>query len=109
MIEKRHWLVRLFILLFSVSVSVSVLPSNIINVHGLFGEVNTSVVTEDTEQATEEISVRRTQKAKQTKGINIFNSWFELAERIVCICFGVYCIRLPRGDTIITLKVRMDN
>ena len=37
--EKKQWLIRLFIILFSVSVSVAVLPCGIINTCGLFGEM----------------------------------------------------------------------
>ena len=45
--NKKRWLLRLFILLFSVSVSATVLPSGIVNVYGLFGEITSSAVTED--------------------------------------------------------------
>ena len=43
--EKKQWLIRLFIILFSVSVSVAVLPCGIINTHGLFGEITSSTIT----------------------------------------------------------------
>lgn len=45
--KKKRWLIRLFILLFSTSVSVAVLPIGIVNVYGLFGEITASSVTED--------------------------------------------------------------
>lgn len=45
--EKKQWLIRLFIILFSVSVSVAVLPFGIINAHGLFGEITSSTITND--------------------------------------------------------------
>ena len=45
--EKKQWLIRLFIILFSVSVSVAVLPCGIINTHGLFGEITSSTITND--------------------------------------------------------------
>lgn len=47
--EKKQWLIRLFIILFSVSVSVAVLPCGIINTHGLFGEITSSTITSDDE------------------------------------------------------------
>lgn len=48
--KKKYWIIRLFFVLFTISVSVAILPCGIINVHGLFGEVTTYVVVEDKEQ-----------------------------------------------------------
>lgn len=48
--KKKYWIIRLFFVLFSMSVSIAILPCGIINVHGLFGEVITSIVVEDKEQ-----------------------------------------------------------
>lgn len=48
--KKKYWILRLFFVLFTMSVSVAILPCGIINVHGLFGEVTTYVVVEDIEQ-----------------------------------------------------------
>ena len=45
--KKNRWLIRLFILLFSTSVSVAVLPICIVNVYGLFGEITASSVTRE--------------------------------------------------------------
>ncbi|MCR4998195.1 MAG: hypothetical protein K6A61_12965 [Butyrivibrio sp.] len=106
--KKKRWLIRLFILLFSTSVSVAVLPIGIVNVYGLFGEITASSVTEDKDS--EIVNERRIYElAKQAKGINIYNIWFEVRVYILCIVFIAYMIRLPRGDTIVSLKVRMDD
>lgn len=43
--DKKQWLIRLFIIRFSVSVVV--LPCGIINIHGLFGEITSSTITDD--------------------------------------------------------------
>lgn len=46
---KKQWIIGLFIFLFSVSVSIMVLPCELINAHGLFGEIISSTVTSDEE------------------------------------------------------------
>ena len=53
--KKKQLLLRLFILLFSVSVSATVLPSGIVNVYGLFGEITSSAATEDRESPSSEL------------------------------------------------------
>ena len=100
--EKKQWLIRLFIILFSVSVSVAVLPCGIINTHGLFGEITSSTITSDDDNSSFQES-RVLENRKQIKGINIYNIWFEV------LIYIQYIFRLPREDTIITFKVRMDN
>lgn len=106
--KKKRWLLRLFILLFSISVSSTVLPSGIVNVYGLFGEITSSSVTEDKDS--EIVDERQINElAKQVKGINIYNIWFEVWVCIICMIFIAYMIRLPSGDTIVSLKVRMDD
>ena len=106
--NKKRWLLRLFILLFSVSVSATVLPSGIVNVYGLFGEITSSAVTE--EKDSEIVDERQIYElAKKVKGINVYNIWFEVWICIICMIFIAYMIRLPRGDTMVSLKVRMDD
>ena len=46
---------------------------------------------------------------KQIKGINIYNILFEVLICVICMIYIQYMFRLPREDTIITFKVRMDN
>jgi hypothetical protein len=106
--NKKQWLIRLLILLFTVSVSTTAIPCGIINIIGLFGEVKSSTVTEDKE--TEKANVRWVfVKRQQTKGETIYNIWYEVWVCIICMIFIFYVFRLPREDTIVTLKVRMDN
>jgi len=107
--EKKYWIIRLFFVLFSMSVSIAILPCGIINVHGLFGEVITSIVVEDKEQEISNLKAIDIEKVQKAKGLNIFNMWFELLITVVCIRFWANLVKLPRGDTIVTLKVRMDN
>lgn len=107
--KKRHWAIRLFLVFFTISVSVAVIPCGMINVHGLFGEIVTSTAAEDKEQETVHIKSINHGKIQTVKGVNIFNSWFEVLMAVVCIRFYINLIKLPRGDTIVTLKIRMDN
>lgn len=105
--KKKQLLTRLFILLFSISISVAVIPCGLINIYGLFGEVKAQMITQDDEN--EIIERHIANKVEKLKGINIFNKWYELWIMVVCLVFIVYCSRLPRRDTIVTLKVRMDD
>lgn len=107
--KRKYWLVRLFTVLFTISVSVTVVPCGIVNVHGLFGEIKSSVITEDKDQMIEKTTSRQSLNIQKVKGINFFNIWFELLPLLICLCFALYLIKLPREDTIVTLKVRMDN
>lgn len=107
--KKKYWIIRLFFVLFSMSTSIAILPCEIINVHGLFGEVITSVVIEDKEQEISNLKAIDVKKVQTAKGLNIFNMWFEILITVVCISFCANLIKLPRGDTIVTLKVRMDH
>lgn len=106
--EKKQWIIRLFIILFSISVSVTVLPCGIINIHGLFGEVTTFTVTNDEDKSYFQES-HVFENRKQITGINIYNIWFEIWICIIFMIYIQYMFRLPREDTIITFKVRMDN
>ena len=107
--KRKNWLVRLLILLFTLSVSVTVVPCGSINVYGLFGDIRTSVVTEDADRTIENITSNRLHRFQKVKGTNIFNIWFELLPLVTFICLIEHTLKLPREDTIITLKVRLDN
>lgn len=107
--RKKYWILRLFFVLFTMAVSVAILPCGTINVHGLFGEVTTHVIVEDKEQDIISIKDVGYKKVQTVKGINILNIWFELLITVVYISFCANLIKLPRGDTIVTLKVRMDD
>lgn len=106
--DKKYWFIRLFIILFSISVSAAVIPCGIINTHGLFGEITASTVTNDEDKSSfQESNVF--ENSKQIKGINIYNTWFEIWICVICMIYIQYMFRLPREDTIITFHVRMDH
>lgn len=108
MSKGRQLFLRLFVLSFAVSVSITVIPCSIINIHGLFGEVKASTVVKDSEsfEILEEQVYREYYKYK---GMNSINVWYELWISIACMIFILYMSRLPRVNTIVTLKVRMDD
>lgn len=99
---------RLFITLFTLSVSVTIIPCSLINVHGLFGEIKSAIVTEDSRTGKEELSTIA-KKRHYSSGENVYNIWFVLSVTVTYLIFISYRLRLPREKTIVTLKVRMDN
>ena len=105
--NRRQWIIHLFIMLFTISVSVAIVPCGVVNVYGALGEVYSSVSIEAEKDAL--LNKEEVSKARKVKGINIYNVWFILYVTVLYITFVEYAIRLPRGDTIVTLKVRMDN
>ena len=106
--KKPELSLRLFILFFTVSVSVTVIPYSCIYTLGLFGEIKSSTMTGDS-NFVEELAKQAYINFRKYKGIRIINIWYELWCSIVCLIFIMHTGKLPRGDTIITLKVRMDN
>lgn len=106
--KKSSFFLRLFILLFTISVSVTILPCSSIYTIGIFGEVKSFTITEDN-NLFEELEKQVHVKFRKCQGINIINIWYELWYSIICMIFLMYIGKLPRGDTIVTLKVRMDN
>ena len=107
--NRKNIIIKLFIILFSISVSITVIPCGLINTYGLFGEIKSTTVTSDEHSGKEELSVISEHSHSTKKGENIYNIWLEIAITITYMIFTLYIFRLPRGDTIVTLKVRMDN
>ena len=105
--RENHWMMRLFILLFSISVSVAIVPCDVVNIYGALGEVYSSVTIE-AEKETQLVKAEVSKDGKE-KGINVYNVWFLLCVIALYIAFIEYPIRLPRENTIVTLKVRMDH
>lgn len=106
--RKDQVLLRLLISLFAVSISVAVISCGIVNTPGLFGEVRSQTVTEDKDAEMEEES-RISVKKHLVTGVFYYNIWFEIWICILCMIFAAYMFCLPRGDTIVTWKVRMDD
>lgn len=107
--KKFNWVLRLFLVLFSVSVSFTILPCEVVYARGLFGEITAIVVVQDVEQETTENRNVQQEKVHKAKGLNIFNPWFERLIAVEIIVFDEQVRKLPREDTIVALSVRMDN
>lgn len=104
--RKENLLLRLFLMLFTISMSFVVLPGGVVNAHGLLGEVTASVAQEQEQAA--EIGIRQQVHRQQVKGCNLFNPWFVFSMVVVWIARRARICRLPREDTIVDLKVRMN-
>ncbi|MDE5588343.1 MAG: hypothetical protein K2J60_04265 [Acetatifactor sp.] len=107
--DKKNFMLRLFIVLFTISVSTTIMPCGIVNIHGLFGELKQSVVTEEHKALIEEIEKQVFAKESRIKGINIFNAGLYIVIIILCLIFLLYTKSLPPENTIVTFKVRMNN
>lgn len=99
--------IRLFTLLFSITVCTTVIPCGIVNTHGLFGEVQSFTAAE--EQTKQEETAAQKTKTFKTKNALLFNCWFILLCTIICLIAAIYTTKLPDGKTIVTLKIRMNN
>lgn len=106
--NRKRIIIRLFTVLFAVTLWTAVIPGGIINAYGLFGEVRAFTAMDEQQEQEKESAIYEA-KAFRAKGINLFNIWFELLGILVCLIADAYIIKLPRGRTIVTLKVRMDN
>ncbi len=104
--ELRLW--QLLLLLFTLSAAAPSLPHDCITSYGLFGEVKSSVLTEAADTGASLISSRITVRESQ-KGIRVFNIWFNLWAAVVCLRFLQSVRKLPRSDTIVAKKVRMND
>lgn len=108
MIKNRNYLMRLFLLLFVLSVTAPIIPCSYIPNYGLFGELKSSVIASEDREEISEISAKIHIREKQ-KGKNIFNFWLLLLAHIVCVRLLAHSFPLPRADTIVAKKVRMNN
>lgn len=109
MTEKNsHYLMRVFLLLFVLSVTVPIIPCSYISNYGLFGELKSSVIVSEDREEISEVSTKINIRKKQ-KGKIIFNCWLLLLVYIVCVSLLAHSFQLPRADTIVAKKIRMNN
>ncbi len=105
---NNHCLMRLFFLVFILSVAVPASPYSFVPGYGLFGELKSLVVINEDKEEISEVSSKITVRRKQ-KGKNIFNRWLFVSAYIVCLRLLACSIPLPETDTIVAKKVRMNN
>lgn len=106
--KNSHYLMRLFLLLFVLSATVPIISCSCVPSYGLFGELKSLVVVNEDKEEISEISSKVTMRRKQ-KGKNIFNLWLIVLAYIVCLELLAHSTKLPKADTIIAKKVRMNN
>ncbi len=106
--KNSHYLIRLFLLLFALSVAVPIISYSCVSIYGLFGEMKSLVAVHENKEEISEISSKVTVRRKQ-KGKNIFNLWLIVLAHIVCLQLLALSIKLPKADTIIAKKIRMNN
>lgn len=106
--KNSYCLMRLFLLLFALYVTVPIISYSYVPSYGLFGELKSLVVVNENQEELEEVSSKTTVQRKR-KGKNIFNSWLLVLVYIACLRLLAHSIKLPKADTIVAKKVRMDN
>lgn len=106
--KSSQYLMRVFFLLFMLSVTVPAISCGHIPNYGLFGELRSSVIGSEEQEEISEISSKISIRKKQ-KGKNIFNFWFCILVCIVCVRLLSYSFPLPGADTIVAKKVRMND
>lgn len=99
----------LLFLLFGILLSLQAVPSGGIISHGLFGEAEAVSFVQEEKEETAVLSqaIREIQKA--VKGLMVFCSYLLLVILVICLQFTVYQYRLPKVETMVTRKVRMDH
>lgn len=108
MSRKENFLLRLFLIFFTVSVSVAVIPCGIVTAYGLFGEARASVVTKEGRAGAEEVApvVKSVRAARQAR---LYPARPVADVLILCRIHPACGTRLPGRDTLVALKVRMND
>lgn len=106
--KNSHCLIRLFLLLFMLSVTVPIISYYYVPSYGLFGELKSLVIAAENKEEIAEVSSKITVHRKQ-KGENIFNLWLLVLAHIVCLWLLAHSVKSPKPDTIVAKKVRMNN
>ena len=106
--RKENFLLRLFLIFFTVSVSAAVIPCGIVTAYGLFGEARTSVVTEDGRAGTEEV-VSVVKLVRAVRQARLYSVWLMADVLILSRIHATRGMRLPGRDTLVALKVRMND
>lgn len=99
----------LLFLLFGILLSLSVVPSGGIVSHGLFGEAEAVSFVQEEKAETAVLSQAVRVVQKDARGFKTFCSYLLLIILVLCLQFAAYQYRLPKMETMITRKVRMDN
>lgn len=108
MTRKNSYCLMRLLLLFAFFATIPMNSYTYVPSYGLFGELKTLIVANENKEETAEVSSKVTVQKKQ-KGKNIFNLWFYYLVLIICLRLLAHRIKLPKADTIVAEKVRMNN
>lgn len=104
--KLKRLLMRLFIVFFTVSISATIIPSGIVISQGLFGEVKCVVVTKS-EIEKEQYNLQLKHKVKAI--VQAFNMWLLIIITILVLSFKIHSEKAPPHQTLVSIRVRMDN
>lgn len=106
--KKNNTIIKkLIVFLFVFYIAVPTALCGVLNLYGYYGEIKSSVIL-DSEDKFSDISTTKTVK-KKVVSRTIYNSWLILLYTAVMIGISACVYRLPREDTIVYKKVRMNN
>ncbi len=108
MTRKNSYCLMRLLLLFALFAAIPISSYTYVSSYGLFGELKTLIVANENKEEIAEVSSKVTAQKKQ-KGKNIFNLWIYFLVWITCLRLLAHSIKLPRADTIVAKKVRMNN
>lgn len=108
MTRKNSYCLMRLLLLFALFAAIPISSYTYVSSYGLFGELKTLIVANENKEEIAEVSSKATVQKKQ-KGKNIFNLWIYFLVWITCLRLLAHSIKLPRADTIVAKKVRMNN
>lgn len=106
--KSSFCLMRLFLLFFTLYVTVPMISCSYVPSYGLFGELKSLAIVSENKEEIFEVYSRINIQRKQ-KGKNIFNLWLYFLVLIICLRLLAHNIKLPKADTIVAKKVRMNN
>ena len=108
MSRKENFLLRRFLIFFTLSVSVAVIPCGIVTAYGIFGEARTFVVTEEGSAGAEEVAPV-VKSARAVRQARLYPVWLLVDVLILCRIHPACGMRLPDSDTLVAIKVRMND
>lgn len=107
--RKKQIMLSVFLFLFSICITITVIPGLGVPSYGLFGDITSTCVSEETTEQMIVSNSYKHQKTVEQSVYHIFCAWFAILIAIVFLRYASYALRLPNQETIVTLKVRMDD
>lgn len=108
MTRKNSYCLMRLLLLFALFATIPINSYTYVPSYGLFGELKTLIVANENTEEIAEVSSKVTVQKKQ-KGKTIFNLWLYFLVFVSCLRLLAHSIKLPKADTIVAKKVRMNN